>query len=74
MPQGLVSFGVGILPTWLRLCAVSSIICICLRDVYSRKIVGYEVYEAESGDYAAELLQRSLLREKSPPASGAALR
>ena len=33
-------------------------------DVYSRKIVGYEVYEAESGDYAAELLQRCLLREK----------
>src|SRR5690606_6380477 len=25
-------------------------------DVYSRKIVGYEVYEAESGDYAAELM------------------
>ncbi len=24
-------------------------------DVYSRKIVGYEVYETESGDYAAGL-------------------
>lgn len=33
-------------------------------DVYSRKIVGYEVYEAESGDHAAALLQRCLLREK----------
>ncbi|MBJ7275781.1 transposase [Marinobacter salarius] len=33
-------------------------------DVYSREIVGYEVYEAESGDYAAGLLQRCLLREK----------
>ncbi len=33
-------------------------------DVYSRKIVGYEVYEVESGDYAAGLLQRCLLREQ----------
>ncbi|MCE0761266.1 IS3 family transposase [Marinobacter sp. G11] len=33
-------------------------------DVYSRKIVGYEVYETESGDYAAGLLQRCLLREQ----------
>lgn len=33
-------------------------------DVYSRKIVGYEVYDAESGEYAAQLLQRCLLREQ----------
>ncbi|MEP1214784.1 IS3 family transposase [Marinobacter sp.] len=33
-------------------------------DVYSRKIVGCEVYETESGDYAAGLLQRCLLREQ----------
>lgn len=33
-------------------------------DVYSRKIVGYEVYETESGDYAAGLFQRCLLREQ----------
>ncbi|WP_339804649.1 DDE-type integrase/transposase/recombinase [uncultured Marinobacter sp.] len=30
-------------------------------DVYNRKIVGYELNEAGSGDYAAELLQRCLL-------------
>lgn len=33
-------------------------------DVYSRKIVGYEVYEAENGEYAAALLQRALLSEQ----------
>jgi len=33
-------------------------------DVYSRKIVGYEVYEAESGEHAVALLQRSLLSEQ----------
>src|SRR5690606_38068888 len=33
-------------------------------DLYSRKIIGYEVHEAESGEYAAQLLQRSQLREQ----------
>lgn len=33
-------------------------------DLYSRKIVGYEVYEVESGEHAAQLLQRCLLREQ----------
>lgn len=33
-------------------------------DLYSRKIVGYEVYEAECGEHAAQLLQRCLLREQ----------
>ena len=33
-------------------------------DLYSRKIVGYEVHEAESGEYAAQLLQRTQLREQ----------
>lgn len=33
-------------------------------DVYSRKIVGYEVYEVECGEHAAALLQRSLLSEQ----------
>ncbi len=35
-----------------------------LEDVYSRKIVGHEVYEAESGEHAAKLLEQTLLREK----------
>ena len=35
-----------------------------LEDIYSRKIVGYEVHEFECGTKAAELLQRSCWREK----------
>lgn len=35
-----------------------------LEDLYSRKIVGWEVYAEESGELAAELLQRTLLREQ----------
>lgn len=33
-------------------------------DIFSRKIVGYEVYDVESGELAASLLQRSVLREQ----------
>ena len=32
-------------------------------DLYSRKIVGHEVHEAESGEYAAHLLKRTALAE-----------
>ena len=33
-------------------------------DIYSRKIVGWEVYGQESGELAAELLQRSMMAEQ----------
>ena len=33
-------------------------------DIYSRKIVGYEVHHEESGESAAQLLQRCMLREQ----------
>lgn len=33
-------------------------------DIFSRKIVGYEVYELESGELAAQLLQRIVLSEQ----------
>jgi len=33
-------------------------------DIYSRKIVGWEVYSRESGDSAAELMQRTVLAEQ----------
>lgn len=33
-------------------------------DLFSRKIVGFEVYEEESGALAASLLQRTVLREQ----------
>ena len=32
-------------------------------DLYSRKIVGWEVYECESADYAAEVVNRAVLAE-----------
>jgi len=35
-----------------------------IEDIYSRKAVGWEVYETESGEKAAELLQRSATQEK----------
>ena len=35
-----------------------------IEDIYSRKIVGYEVHESECGYKAAELLQRTCWREK----------
>ncbi|MCI4238886.1 IS3 family transposase [Dickeya dianthicola] len=41
-----------------------------VEDLYSRKIVGYEVHETESGEQAAALIQRTVLRERcwqNPP-------
>jgi len=35
-----------------------------IEDIYSRKIVGAEVYEKETGEDAARLLERSVLNEK----------
>lgn len=35
-----------------------------IEDIYSRKIVGYEVYDRECGELAAQLLQRTILREQ----------
>jgi putative transposase len=33
-------------------------------DIYSRKIVGWEVHDRECGELAAQLLQRSVMREQ----------
>ena len=35
-----------------------------IEDIYSRKIVGWEVHENETGEFAAELLQCAALSEK----------
>jgi len=35
-----------------------------IEDIYSRKIVGWEVHESETGEQAAELLERSVWGEK----------
>lgn len=34
-----------------------------IMDLYSRKIVGWEIYACESADYAAEVVQRAVLAE-----------
>jgi putative transposase len=36
-----------------------------IEDIYSRKIVGFEVYDREAGDLAAKLLERTLLSENA---------
>lgn len=35
-----------------------------IEDIYSRKAVGWEVYEQESGEQAAELMERTVLSER----------
>ncbi len=35
-----------------------------IEDIYSRKIVGWEVHEKECGELAAQLLQRTVMREQ----------
>ena len=35
-----------------------------IEDIYSRKIVGWEIHERESGEYAAELMQRTVMAEQ----------
>lgn len=47
-------------------------------DVYSRKIVGHEVYHGETGELASEFIEKAYWREYIPgderEASGAAFR
>ncbi|WP_440862954.1 IS3 family transposase [Symbiopectobacterium purcellii] len=51
--------------TWLKsLTAGHWFYLYLIEDVFSRKIVGYEVYPVESGEYAAELLKRTVLSER----------
>lgn len=40
-----------------------------IEDIYSRKIVGWEVHEVESGELASELLERSVWSEKCSKSS-----
>lgn len=35
-----------------------------IMDIYSRKIIAWEVYDSESGDYAKRLLERAVLAER----------
>ncbi|MBQ0832728.1 hypothetical protein [Marinobacter sp.] len=43
-------------------------------DIYSRKIIAWEIHESESGELAKKLVERALLREgcwHNPPTSTA---
>ena len=35
-----------------------------IEDIYSRKIVGWEIHESERGEYAAALMQRTVMAER----------
>ena len=35
----------------------------CIRDRYSRKVVGWEVHDADDSDHAAHLVRRTALAE-----------
>lgn len=51
--------------TWLRsLTAGHWFYLYLIEDVFSRKIVGYEVHLVESGEHAAELMKRTVLSER----------
>lgn len=51
--------------TWLKsLTAGHWFYLYLIEDVFSRKIVGYEVHRVESGEHAAELLKRTVLSER----------
>lgn len=57
--------------TWLKSLTVGHWFYLYLiEDVFSRKIVGYEVHQAESGDNAAELMKRALLAGAAGAACG----
>lgn len=52
--------------TWLKpLTTGHGFYLYLIENVFSRKIVGYEVHLIESGDLAAELLKRTVLSERS---------
>jgi transposase InsO family protein len=59
-PNQLWSWDITYLPTTVK--GVFFYLYLII-DIYSRKIVGWEVYESESMDHASELFSRTYLRE-----------
>lgn len=39
----------------------------CVQDLFSRKIVAWEIHEREAGEHAANLMAQAKLRERCPP-------
>ena len=67
-PQPYTANGANQVWSWGITYLASSVKGMCyylymMVDIYSRKIVGWEVYEYESSDYAAEVLIKAKLRE-----------
>ncbi len=60
-PKQLWSWDISYLPTRVK---GMHFFLYLIVDIFSRKIVGAEVYDIESGEHASNLLQRSVLIEK----------
>jgi len=60
-PNALWSWDISYLPTRVK---GQHYYLYMIEDIYSRKIVGWEVHESENGELASELLQRSVWAEK----------
>jgi putative transposase len=60
-PKELWSWDITYLPSRIKGCFFYLYMII---DVFSRKIVGYEVYEQELGQFAAKLMERTVIAEQ----------
>jgi putative transposase len=60
-PNEVWSWDISYMPSWVR---GQFFYLYLILDIYSRKIVGWEVHEREGGEEAAELIQRAVLAER----------
>lgn len=60
-PNQVWSWGISYLPSWVR---GQHFYLYMIIDIYSRKIIAAEVFTSETGEHAAELLQRTVRNEK----------
>ena len=63
-PRQLFSWDITYLPTWVR---GSYFYLYLFVDIYSRKIVGWQVYDVESSELAAQMMQDICSREGIAP-------
>ncbi len=61
MPNEVWSWDISYLPSWVR---GRFFYLYLIVDIFSRKIVGWEVHEREGGEEAAALIQRTVLAER----------
>ena len=60
-PNEVWTWDISYLPTWVR---GQFFYLYLIVDIFSRKIVGWEVHEREGGEEAAALIERSILAER----------